>query len=268
MSEAVARAPSAVAATLLALGTATLAAPALWRDGRPARRAGPGDHGLDGSAGPARRGRHAPGLPRHLDPAGVRPGAGRGRGAAVAGLAAGVLARARALGPGQGNRVRGGAGGGDGRPGPGVGPRPSGRSAGWRWGVRRRRLGAGGSPGAGLAGPGAAPPSRGPGVLDLAPRRPPRRTARALRQRPLVAIRPRPARPDPPLDPPGPGRGARSLARAVRRRDDPAAGDGAGAGDRLLWAWAVGPIALLSLATVKNAHYIIHALPPGRSGRP
>ena len=52
----------------------------------------------------------------------------------------------------------------------------------------------------------------------------------------------------------------RSLTRAVRRRDDPATG--AGAADRLLWAWAVGPIALLSLATVKNAHYIIHALPP------
>jgi hypothetical protein len=32
--------------------------------------------------------------------------------------------------------------------------------------------------------------------------------------------------------------------------------------ESLLWAWAVGPVALLSLATVKNAHYIIHALPP------
>jgi hypothetical protein len=57
----------------------------------------------------------------------------------------------------------------------------------------------------------------------------------------------------------------RSLARALRRRN---AGTGTGtsagaaAGDRLLWAWAVGPVALLSLATVKNAHYIIHALPP------
>ena len=46
---------------------------------------------------------------------------------------------------------------------------------------------------------------------------------------------------------------ARSLARAVRRRDG---------GDRLLWAWAVGPVLLLSLATIKNAHYIIYALPP------
>jgi len=45
----------------------------------------------------------------------------------------------------------------------------------------------------------------------------------------------------------------RSLARAVHDR---------GGGDRLLWAWAVAPIALLSLATVKNAHYAIHALPP------
>ncbi|WP_422928016.1 ArnT family glycosyltransferase [Singulisphaera sp. PoT] len=33
-------------------------------------------------------------------------------------------------------------------------------------------------------------------------------------------------------------------------------------GDRLLWAWAVGPIVLLSLATVKNGHYAIYALPP------
>ncbi len=32
--------------------------------------------------------------------------------------------------------------------------------------------------------------------------------------------------------------------------------------DRLLWAWAVAPWALLSLATVKNNHYLIHALPP------
>jgi 4-amino-4-deoxy-L-arabinose transferase-like glycosyltransferase len=45
----------------------------------------------------------------------------------------------------------------------------------------------------------------------------------------------------------------RSLARAVRER---------GLGDRLLWAWAVAPVALLNLATVKNAHYAIHALPP------
>jgi 4-amino-4-deoxy-L-arabinose transferase-like glycosyltransferase len=58
----------------------------------------------------------------------------------------------------------------------------------------------------------------------------------------------------------------RSLARAVRGVGDDGIGDdgdgGGGAGDRLLWAWAVGPVALLSLATVKNAHYIIHALPP------
>jgi 4-amino-4-deoxy-L-arabinose transferase-like glycosyltransferase len=48
----------------------------------------------------------------------------------------------------------------------------------------------------------------------------------------------------------------RSLARALRLRPRLCAGD------RLLWAWAVGPVALLSLATVKNPHYIIHALPP------
>lgn len=35
-----------------------------------------------------------------------------------------------------------------------------------------------------------------------------------------------------------------------------------GGADRILWAWAVAPVVLLSLATVKNAHYLIHALPP------
>ena len=44
-----------------------------------------------------------------------------------------------------------------------------------------------------------------------------------------------------------------SLLRALRSR---------GGGDRLLWAWAVVPILVLSAATVKNAHYAIHALPP------
>jgi 4-amino-4-deoxy-L-arabinose transferase-like glycosyltransferase len=32
--------------------------------------------------------------------------------------------------------------------------------------------------------------------------------------------------------------------------------------DRLLWAWAVVPAALVSLASVRNAHYLIYALPP------
>ncbi len=44
-----------------------------------------------------------------------------------------------------------------------------------------------------------------------------------------------------------------SLLRAVRERHG---------GDRLLWAWAVVPVLVLSAATVKNAHYAIHALPP------
>ena len=44
-----------------------------------------------------------------------------------------------------------------------------------------------------------------------------------------------------------------SLLRAIARR---------GGGDRLLWAWAVVPVLVLSTATVKNAHYAIHALPP------
>lgn len=33
-------------------------------------------------------------------------------------------------------------------------------------------------------------------------------------------------------------------------------------GDRLLWVWAVAPVALVSLASVRNAHYLIHALAP------
>jgi hypothetical protein len=33
-------------------------------------------------------------------------------------------------------------------------------------------------------------------------------------------------------------------------------------GDRLLWAWSAGPLILLSLAAVKNAHYTIAALVP------
>ena len=44
-----------------------------------------------------------------------------------------------------------------------------------------------------------------------------------------------------------------SLLRAFGQR---------GGGDRLLWAWAVVPVLVLSAATVKNAHYAIHALPP------
>ena len=44
-----------------------------------------------------------------------------------------------------------------------------------------------------------------------------------------------------------------SLLRASGRR---------GGADRLLWAWAVVPVLVLSSATVKNAHYAIHALPP------
>lgn len=34
------------------------------------------------------------------------------------------------------------------------------------------------------------------------------------------------------------------------------------AGDRLLWAWSLVPLALVSLASVRNAHYAIHALVP------
>ncbi len=45
----------------------------------------------------------------------------------------------------------------------------------------------------------------------------------------------------------------RSWRRAVAERGGP---------DRLLWAWAVVPASLVSLASVRNAHYLIHALPP------
>ena len=43
-----------------------------------------------------------------------------------------------------------------------------------------------------------------------------------------------------------------SLARAWRERDS---------ADRMLWSWAVVPIAVLSLPSYKHHHYIIHALP-------
>ena len=59
--------------------------PAVRAVRRPARRPGPGDDRLDRDARPARRGRHAPGLPRHLDPRRLRPPANRGRGGQTVG---------------------------------------------------------------------------------------------------------------------------------------------------------------------------------------
>jgi 4-amino-4-deoxy-L-arabinose transferase-like glycosyltransferase len=38
--------------------------------------------------------------------------------------------------------------------------------------------------------------------------------------------------------------------------------EGRGGADRLLWAWAVVPSGLVSLASARNAHYLVHALPP------
>ena len=45
----------------------------------------------------------------------------------------------------------------------------------------------------------------------------------------------------------------RSWGRARNERKGP---------DRLLWAWAIAPAALVSLARARNAHYLIYALPP------
>ena len=252
---------------LLALGTATLAA----------RRFGATAGLLAGLvqattawtviAGPAGRGRHAPGLPGHLDPAGVRPGARRGR--AESGPAsrrrAARLAAGFWLGLGLSALVKG-IGFGAALVGvtvvlvAGVGPRPAGRSAGccsgagcrstgrWRrrWPWPGRPWCCSGIPSAlgfwtwHLAGRLAERPEHfasgpwwqyGPALLG-----------QVLPWTPLALV--------------GAGRSLVRAARPGRGRSTPAAGD------RLLWAWAVGPVALLSLATVKNAHYIIHALPP------
>ena len=59
----------------------------------------------------------------------------------------------------------------------------------------------------------------------------------------------------------------RSLGRAVRGSgrpgcNSPRATPATGAGDRLLWAWSAGPLILLSLAAVKNAHYAVCAQVP------
>ncbi len=53
-----------------------------------------------------------------------------------------------------------------------------------------------------------------------------------------------------------------SLRRAVVGRGRDLAPAAVVAGDRLLWAWSAAPLALLSMATVKNAHYAIAAQVP------
>ena len=52
------------------------------------------------------------------------------------------------------------------------------------------------------------------------------------------------------------------LALAGAWRSGPRARRDPGGLDRLLWAWALVPAVLVSLATVRNAHYLIYALPP------
>ena len=68
------------------------------------------------------------------------------------------------------------------------------------------------------------------------------------------------------LDAPGLGRGLAVLVRAVRRGHTDCSRVSSSrpvvAGDRLLWAWSLVPLGLLSLATVKNAHYAISAQVP------
>ncbi|MGC8640943.1 MAG: ArnT family glycosyltransferase [Isosphaeraceae bacterium] len=56
----------------------------------------------------------------------------------------------------------------------------------------------------------------------------------------------------------------RVLAAPGRGRPGPADQErvNAALGDRLLWAWALGPLVLVSLASARNAHYAIHAMIP------
>ncbi len=53
-----------------------------------------------------------------------------------------------------------------------------------------------------------------------------------------------------------------SLRRAISDCSPASSPDTIPAGDRLLWAWSLAPMALLSMATVKNAHYAIAAQVP------
>ena len=49
------------------------------------------------------------------------------------------------------------------------------------------------------------------------------------------------------------------MASSIRKQMDRHQPD---PGKRLLWAWTIVPVALVSLASVRNGHYLIHALPP------
>ncbi len=74
-----------------------------------------------------------------------------------------------------------------------------------------------------LAGPDGPAPPVGPGALDAARDRPPGESSRALRRRAVVAVRPRPARAGPALDPAGPA-GGRPVAGPRLRRPGPGRG--------------------------------------------
>ena len=80
-----------------------------------------------------------------------------------------------------------------------------------------------GTVGADLAGPDGPAPPVGPGALDAARDRPPGESSRALRRRAVVAVRPRPARAGPALDPAGPA-GGRPVAGPRLRRPRPGRG--------------------------------------------
>ena len=54
------------------------------------------------------------------------------------------------------------------------------------------------------------------------------------------------------------GHGGRWAGRCVARHSY----QDLAAGDRLLWAWSVVPLVLVSLASARNAHYAIYALVP------
>ena len=103
------------------------------------------------------------------------------------------------------------------------------------------------------------------GALDDARGRPAVGASGRVCRRALVGVRAGPPDPGDALDAPGLVGAWRSLRRAVGAGAATCADNipaAVVAGDRLLWAWSAAPLALLSMATVKNAHYAIAAQVP------